>query len=105
LKLIPKNNEAVLQKRAKRDEFEYLEPEVEEDFDLEVGIFCFNVGTFNALYIGQVREGTTIREGKGIVISQFCLISEGNWKNDKLNGKTRIIDCVGNVFYLYLCRR
>ena len=42
-------------------------------------------------YIGQVRKGTDIKEGKGVSISKRGDFYEGFWKDGKHNGKGRMI--------------
>ena len=40
-------------------------------------------------YVGQMKEGTSKRDGIGITVYLDGVISEGYWKNDKLNGQGR----------------
>ena len=47
---------------------------------------------FNVCYVGQMKEDSNEREGIGITVYLDGVISEGNWKNDKLNGQGRRID-------------
>ena len=50
---------------------------------------------FKAIYLGQLKEGTDIAEGIGIVVYSSGDIYEGCWKNDKKEGKGLL--CCANL--------
>jgi hypothetical protein len=49
-------------------------------------------------YIGQFRKGTTLREGRGILLSSENYIYEGFWIDDQKFGVGRIIIENGNTY-------
>ena len=50
------------------------------------------------VYIGEFRKNTTIREGRGILISREGFIYEGFWIDDRRFGFGRILIPNGNVY-------
>lgn len=48
-------------------------------------------GKVSETYIGQVRKGTSIKEGRGVNISSEGNLYEGFWKHGKQYGKGRMI--------------
>ena len=53
---------------------------------------------FKHIYSGQLKEGTEIKEGIGIVVISNGAIYEGFWKNDTFNGKGRFIWDTGEYY-------
>ena len=50
------------------------------------------------VYIGQFRKGTTIREGRGVLISSENHMYEGFWIDDQKFGFGRILLSNGNIY-------
>ena len=55
------------------------------------------------IYLGQLKEGTDIQEGIGIMVCINGVIYEGYWKNDNKEGKDTAdadyLYCIINDFY------
>ena len=49
-------------------------------------------------YIGQMQEGTNMRDGVGIAVHDSGDIEEGYWKKDSLNGFWRTISSIGSYY-------
>ena len=50
------------------------------------------------IYIGQFLKGTNIRHGKGVIIYKTGSVEASWYKNNKSNGKSRLIFCTGNAY-------
>ena len=52
----------------------------------------------NAKFRGEWLVGETIRQGKGMQIWPDGSIYEGYWRDDKANGRGRLIHADGDVY-------
>jgi len=50
------------------------------------------------IYIGQFKIGTSIKEGRGIMLTASKDLYEGYWVNNEKCGKGRMIFCNGDVY-------
>ena len=73
---------------AKLGQFQYNQPDFSPS-SIQQSIYTTKVGGNKAIYLGQLKEGTEIKEGVGIEIKRRGDIYEGCWKDDQRNGKGR----------------